>query len=571
MAPSTTPPTAPVAPSTTPGTAPVAPSRHPGPRPWRRPPPPTAPAPAAPSVTPPAAGAVPAAGALEPASTTSLLWSIEAVCGAVASALPLMPWSIVPCCWETATASALSLRMFALAAASIGAAMLRFAATARSTGAARSSPRSTFASTLSSDITSLLGSAVAPSASISSIETCSRSWFSATRSSSSPMVSSHLHGSAFGLGYSLTPACETRSTPVVDAARPASRVSVAPVRLREGARIAVVGAGPSGLVAAKHALEAGFDATVFEASGELGGQWHTTRGPQRRVAGHAHEHEPRDDSVLGLPGAGRARAAPGGRADPRLPRGYASALRGHRAHPLRHAGRRVRPGLDGRRGAVRRGRGGVGTLPAAASPPRPPRLPRRAAARVRLPGRRPVPRPPHARLRQRHQRPGDRVRPRAAGAGHLRLPQAALRDPEEPRRRLLRLAVVHALRRAGAAPARPPVGGPPARADPARRGQPGRLRRARAERGPARGRPVAVPGLPRAGPRRQHRLPAGDRRRRGDRSPSRTARRRPSRRSSARPATTSTSPISRAMSRPCSATARTSTSAPSTPTSPASA
>jgi dimethylaniline monooxygenase (N-oxide forming) len=38
----------------------------------------------------------------------------------------------------------------------------------------------------------------------------------------------------------------------------------------------VVGAGPSGLVAAKHALEAGFDVSVFEASDALGGQWHTT-------------------------------------------------------------------------------------------------------------------------------------------------------------------------------------------------------------------------------------------------------------------------------------------------------
>jgi cation diffusion facilitator CzcD-associated flavoprotein CzcO len=47
------------------------------------------------------------------------------------------------------------------------------------------------------------------------------------------------------------------------------------VRLRDGARIAVVGAGPSGLVAAKHALEAGFDVTVFEAGDALGGQWHT--------------------------------------------------------------------------------------------------------------------------------------------------------------------------------------------------------------------------------------------------------------------------------------------------------
>jgi cation diffusion facilitator CzcD-associated flavoprotein CzcO len=37
--------------------------------------------------------------------------------------------------------------------------------------------------------------------------------------------------------------------------------------------VAVVGAGPSGLAAAKHAVEAGFDTTVFEASGDLGGQW----------------------------------------------------------------------------------------------------------------------------------------------------------------------------------------------------------------------------------------------------------------------------------------------------------
>jgi dimethylaniline monooxygenase (N-oxide forming) len=48
------------------------------------------------------------------------------------------------------------------------------------------------------------------------------------------------------------------------------------VRLRDGARVAVIGAGPSGLAAAKHALEAGFDVSVFEASDALGGQWHST-------------------------------------------------------------------------------------------------------------------------------------------------------------------------------------------------------------------------------------------------------------------------------------------------------
>jgi flavin-binding monooxygenase-like protein len=46
-----------------------------------------------------------------------------------------------------------------------------------------------------------------------------------------------------------------------------------PMRLAPGARVAVVGAGPGGLAAAKHALEAGFDVTVFEAGDDLGGQW----------------------------------------------------------------------------------------------------------------------------------------------------------------------------------------------------------------------------------------------------------------------------------------------------------
>jgi cation diffusion facilitator CzcD-associated flavoprotein CzcO len=39
--------------------------------------------------------------------------------------------------------------------------------------------------------------------------------------------------------------------------------------------VAIIGAGPSGLTAAKHALEAGFDPTLFEASDALGGQWNT--------------------------------------------------------------------------------------------------------------------------------------------------------------------------------------------------------------------------------------------------------------------------------------------------------
>ncbi len=46
--------------------------------------------------------------------------------------------------------------------------------------------------------------------------------------------------------------------------------------LTRGARVAVIGAGPGGLVAAKYAIEAGFEVSVFEASDDLGGQWNTT-------------------------------------------------------------------------------------------------------------------------------------------------------------------------------------------------------------------------------------------------------------------------------------------------------
>ncbi len=50
------------------------------------------------------------------------------------------------------------------------------------------------------------------------------------------------------------------------------------MRLQPGARIAIIGAGPGGLVTAKYALEAGFDVTVFEASDDLGGQWYASAG-----------------------------------------------------------------------------------------------------------------------------------------------------------------------------------------------------------------------------------------------------------------------------------------------------
>lgn len=38
-------------------------------------------------------------------------------------------------------------------------------------------------------------------------------------------------------------------------------------------RIAVIGAGTAGICAAKHALAAGYDVTVFEQARQVGGTW----------------------------------------------------------------------------------------------------------------------------------------------------------------------------------------------------------------------------------------------------------------------------------------------------------
>ena len=191
------------------------------------------------------------------------------------------------------------------------------------------------------------------------------------------------------------------------------------MRLPAGARVAVIGAGPSGLVAAKHALEAGFDADGVRGAGDLGGQW-DAGAPHSGMWPGMHTNTSRAMTAFSdFPAPAVASAASGGGADPRLPRaptprdfGVTAADPVRRARRARGAGR----GLGGRRRAVRRRGRRLRPVPPPVRAPGLRALRRRAAARVRLPGRRAVPRPPRARLRQRDQRAGDRVRPRAGRA-----------------------------------------------------------------------------------------------------------------------------------------------------------
>src|SRR5436305_15253876 len=79
---------------------------------------------------PPAAG-MPVVAPPTPPVPPFEVWSTDACCGALAMALPLMPWSIEPCWSAYPTASAPGLSTLAAAEASIGAATFRLAAAAR--------------------------------------------------------------------------------------------------------------------------------------------------------------------------------------------------------------------------------------------------------------------------------------------------------------------------------------------------------------------------------------------------------------------------------------------------------
>jgi cation diffusion facilitator CzcD-associated flavoprotein CzcO len=71
--------------------------------------------------------------------------------------------------------------------------------------------------------------------------------------------------------------------------------------LRGHKRVAVIGAGASGLCSAKYLLQAGFDVTVFEIGSQIGGMWcfnnDSGRSSAYRIPHAAHQHLARSDAV----------------------------------------------------------------------------------------------------------------------------------------------------------------------------------------------------------------------------------------------------------------------------------
>ena len=88
--------------------------------------------------------------------------------------------------------------------------------------------------------------------------------------------------------------------------------------LGSGARVAIIGAGPGGLSAAKHAIEAGFDVSVFEASDDLGGQWNTTAAHSGIWPGMRTNTSRAMTAFSDYPAPPTHELHPVGRADPRL-------------------------------------------------------------------------------------------------------------------------------------------------------------------------------------------------------------------------------------------------------------
>ena len=294
-------------------------------------------------------------------------------------------------------------------------------------------------------------------------------------------------------------------------------------------------------------------------------------GAQRRVARDAHEHEPRDDRVLRLPGPARPPGAPRSDAGARVPPGLRRAVRRDPADPARLARARGPGRLDRGRRAVRRRRRRVRPLSPSSTAPRVETFTGEVLHSFDYPGAEALRDRATLVVRQRDQRARDRVRSRAGRAGRVVLPQAAVRDPEDRRRRPLGLAVVHALRRARAASrrrgtssgegcatgscawrARRPTSAPP---------HPTRTSSSRASRSARTTSRRSRTAASRAGPRSPRSRAAPSR------SPTGAAR--ASTRSSARRATTSTFPTSTPRFAGCSGPSSSSRTERSTPTSQA--
>ena len=111
-------------------------------------------------------------------------------------------------------------------------------------------------------------------------------------------------------------------------------------------RFAVIGAGMSGILAAIKLREAGYDVVVYEKADRLGGTWreNTYPGLSCDVPSHFYSY-----SFALNPGVEPSLLA--GRGDPGLLRGRRAALRGRRAHPLRHARSRAAPSSAGAGGS----------------------------------------------------------------------------------------------------------------------------------------------------------------------------------------------------------------------------
>ena len=123
---------------------------------------------------------------------------------------------------------------------------------------------------------------------------------------------------------------------------------------------AVIGAGSSGIAAAKALHERGVPFTCFEASDRVGGNWvfANKNGDVGRLSPAVHQHLARPHGVLGLPDAEVLSGLPAPHADRGLLRRLRRALRLPRPHPLRDQGRarptRGRRGLGARRSTTAR-------------------------------------------------------------------------------------------------------------------------------------------------------------------------------------------------------------------------